>query len=59
VLQKPNENDFQRISNWFQEEKLKSMVGKVVKFSDLQGIKDVCTQIASAKGGIGKAVGQI
>jgi len=35
------------------------MVGKVVKFSDLQGIKDVCTQIASAKGGIGKAVGQI
>lgn len=59
VLQKPNGNDLQRISNWLEEGKLKPAVGKVVKFGDIQGIKDVCNQIASNKGGIGKTVVQI
>jgi hypothetical protein len=59
VLQKPSGNDMQRIAKWLEEGKVKPVVGKVVRLSDLQGIKDACTQIASGKGGIGKVIVQI
>ena len=59
VGQKPSGNDMQRIAKWLEEGKVRSVVGKVVKLSDLQGIKDACTQIASGKGGIGKVIVKI
>jgi NADPH:quinone reductase-like Zn-dependent oxidoreductase len=56
VLMKCNGDDLERIKEWVEEGKIKPVVGKVLKFKDLQGIKDECTRIMNGKGGVGKVV---
>ncbi len=52
-------SDLDRISKLAEEKKIRPVVGRVAKLSDLQGIRDVCTAIKSGKGGVGKFVIEI
>jgi NADPH:quinone reductase-like Zn-dependent oxidoreductase len=56
VLQKPGPNGIRSIAKWVDEGKLKPVVGKTVKLEDIDAVREVCTQIASGKGGLGKTV---
>jgi NADPH:quinone reductase-like Zn-dependent oxidoreductase len=59
VLMKSNGNELERIKDWVEEGKIKPVIGKVLKFADLGGIKEECTRIMKGKGGIGKVVVEI
>ena len=41
---------------WIDEGKLKPVGGKRVELEDIEALREVCTQIASGKGGLGKTV---
>jgi NADPH:quinone reductase-like Zn-dependent oxidoreductase len=53
---KPNGSELERIKEWVEEGKIKPVVGKVLKFENLEGIKEECTRIKKGKGGVGKVV---
>jgi len=59
VLMKSNGTDLERIKEWVEEGKVKAVVGKVLKFTNLEGMKDECTRIMNGKGGVGKVVIEI
>jgi NADPH:quinone reductase-like Zn-dependent oxidoreductase len=59
VLQKPNREGMQLVAKWAEEGNLKPIVGKMLKLKDIQGLREVCTQIGSKKGAIGKVVVEI
>ncbi|TVY54392.1 2-methylene-furan-3-one reductase [Lachnellula cervina] len=56
VLMKANGGDLERIKTWVEEGKLRPVVGKVLKFVDLEGIKEEGERIMKGKGGVGKVV---
>jgi len=56
VLMKPNGSELERIKEWVEDGKIKPVVGKVLKFVNLEGIKEECTRIMKGKGGVGKVV---
>jgi NADPH:quinone reductase-like Zn-dependent oxidoreductase len=56
VLMKPNGSELQRIKEWVEEGKIKPVVGRVLKFANLEGIKEECTRMMKGKGGVGKVV---
>jgi NADPH:quinone reductase-like Zn-dependent oxidoreductase len=53
---KPKGSELERIKEWVEEGKIKPVVGKVLKFANLEGIKEECTRISKGKGGVGKVV---
>jgi len=53
---KSNGSDLEKIKEWVEVGKMKPVVGKVLKFANLEGIKDECTRIMNGKGGVGKLV---
>jgi len=59
VLQVPSREGLLNIAKWVGEGKLTPVVGKTVKLEDIETLREVCTQIASGKGGIGKVVVEI
>jgi NADPH:quinone reductase-like Zn-dependent oxidoreductase len=59
VLMKVNGAELGRIKGWVEEQKIKPVVGKVLKFANLEGIKEECTRISKGKGGVGKVVIEI
>ncbi|KAE8445065.1 hypothetical protein EG329_013779 [Mollisiaceae sp. DMI_Dod_QoI] len=59
VLMKVNGSELEKIKTWVEEGKIKPVVGKVLKFADLNRIKEECTRIMTGKGGVGKVVIQI
>ena len=56
VLQPPSPEGITRIAKWIDEGKLKPVVGKIVKLEDSEALREVCTQFASGKVGLGKTV---
>ncbi|KAF4635187.1 hypothetical protein G7Y89_g2917 [Cudoniella acicularis] len=54
-----NAKILERISQYVVEGKLKPIVGRQAKFSDVEQVKEGCQQIFDAKGGIGKFVVEI
>jgi len=44
------------IKDWVEGGSIQPVVGKVLKFKDLEGIKEECTRIMTGKGGMGKVV---
>jgi NADPH:quinone reductase-like Zn-dependent oxidoreductase len=56
VLQRPSPEGTRSIARWVDEGKLKPVVGRSVKLEDIEELREVCTQIASGKGGLGKTV---
>ena len=56
VLMKSNGSDLERIKVWVEEGKIKPVVGKVLKFANLEGIREECTRMMKGKGGVGKVV---
>jgi NADPH:quinone reductase-like Zn-dependent oxidoreductase len=56
VLMKPNGGELERIKEWVEEGKIKPVVGKVLKFAKLEGIREECSRIMKGKGGVGKVV---
>ncbi|TVY24898.1 NADPH-dependent alkenal/one oxidoreductase-like protein [Lachnellula hyalina] len=56
VLMKSNGTELERIKTWVEEGKLRPVVGKVLKFADLEGIKEECGRIMKGRGGVGKVV---
>lgn len=56
VLQQPSPEGIRSIAKWIEEGKLKPVVGKTVQLEDIEALREVCTQIASGKGGLGKTV---
>jgi NADPH-dependent curcumin reductase CurA len=60
MLQKPSKQGLERIGQWAEEGKLKAVVGGVVRFDDLNSIREECERIGSGKGGrMGKVVVEI
>jgi NADPH:quinone reductase-like Zn-dependent oxidoreductase len=51
--------ELESIKTWIEEGKIRPVVGKVLKFSNLDGIKEECTRISKKKGGVGKLVIEI
>jgi NADPH:quinone reductase-like Zn-dependent oxidoreductase len=54
-----NSKDLERLSGWVEEGKLKPIVGRVVKLSDMEGVRKGCQQVLDGKGGVGKFVVEI
>jgi NADPH:quinone reductase-like Zn-dependent oxidoreductase len=52
VLQQPSPEGISRIAEWIDEGKVKLVVGDTVKLEDIEALREVCTQIASRKGGL-------
>lgn len=52
-------NDMERLAKWIEEGKVRAVVGRMAKLSDLQDVKNGCEQIVSRKGGVGKFVIEI
>jgi NADPH:quinone reductase-like Zn-dependent oxidoreductase len=53
---KPNGSELEKIKEWVEEGKIKPVVGRVLKFANLEGIKEECTRIMKGKAGVGKVV---
>ncbi|KAK9375660.1 chaperonin 10-like protein [Lipomyces chichibuensis] len=56
VVLVPTKEQLLDLKQWAEEGKLKPVVGKVVKFSDFEGVKKAFTEIYGAKGLTGKTV---
>ena len=56
VLMKSNGGDLEKIKVWVEEGKIKPVVGKVLKFANLEGIREECIRMKNGKGGVGKVV---
>jgi hypothetical protein len=48
--------DLERISQWVVEGKIKTIVGRQAKLSDLDGVRAGCQELLEGKGGVGKFV---
>ena len=59
VLMKPKGSELERIKEWVEEGKIKPVVGKVLEFKDLEGIREECMRMSEGKGGVGKVVIEI
>jgi len=59
VLQSASGTDTERVKGWVEQGKLRPIVGRVVKLEDIKGIREVCTQLYTSMGGIGKVIVQI
>ena len=59
VLMKANGDKLERIRGWVEEGRIQPVVGKVLKFANLEGIKHECMRISKGNGGVGKVVIEI
>ena len=55
-LMELNVGDLDRVSQLVEEGKIRAIVGRTAKLSELQEIRDACTAIKAGKGGVGKFV---
>ncbi|RDW94299.1 hypothetical protein BP5796_00062 [Coleophoma crateriformis] len=53
---RPSGADLDKLSAWITEGKITPIVGRTAKFSDLEGIRQGCTEVYDGKGGVGKFV---
>lgn len=44
------------LRGFVEEGKLRAVVGRTVRLSDVEGVRDACGQVFEGKGGIGKTV---
>lgn len=56
VFVKPNEADLETLVGWVVEGKVRPVIGKVVGWEDLEGVRALCQLIYDRKGGVGKYV---
>jgi NADPH:quinone reductase-like Zn-dependent oxidoreductase len=56
VLMKSDGKDLEQIKGWVEEGRIRPAVGKVLKFGNLEGIKEEGMRIMKGKGGVGKVV---
>ncbi|KUJ11229.1 putative alcohol dehydrogenase [Mollisia scopiformis] len=59
VLMKANGSELERVRTWVEEHKIRPVVGKVLKFRDLVGIREECGRVMKGKGGVGKVVVEV
>lgn len=52
----PRATELERLTRWVEEGKVKAVVGKSVKLSDLEGVRECVRQVIAGKGGVGKFV---
>jgi NADPH:quinone reductase-like Zn-dependent oxidoreductase len=52
----PNGEDLDLIRGWVEEGELKPIVGTRVHYKDMAAVREACTVVYKAKGGIGKTV---
>lgn len=52
----PNGGDLDRLAGWVEQGKVRAVVGRVVDFRDVEGVREACEEVYSGRGGIGKAV---
>lgn len=52
----PNGQDLDLIRGWVEEGKLKPVVGTKVNYKDMDAVREACSVVHRAKGGIGKTV---
>ncbi|KAI9924847.1 hypothetical protein MW887_006704 [Aspergillus wentii] len=51
--------DLDKLRGYVEEGKLRTVVGTVAKFGDVEAVKDACQVVYSGKGGLGKTVIQV
>jgi NADPH:quinone reductase-like Zn-dependent oxidoreductase len=56
VFVKPNDADLEILARWAVERKVKPVIGRVVGWEDMEGVKALCQFIYDRKGGVGKYV---
>lgn len=56
VFVKPNGADLDTLVGWLVERKVKPVIGRVVGWEDLEGVRALCQFIYDRKGGVGKYV---
>jgi NADPH:quinone reductase-like Zn-dependent oxidoreductase len=56
VFVRPNGADLDVLAGWLVEGKAKPVIGRVVEWEDLEGVKALCQLIHDRKGGVGKYV---
>lgn len=59
IFMDPTKGDMAKITTWIEEGKLKPIVGRTARLSDIKEVRAGCQQILEAKGGVGKFVVEI
>jgi NADPH:quinone reductase-like Zn-dependent oxidoreductase len=53
---KESAEDLERLSGWIEQGKIKTVVGRVANFEDIDAVREGCWEVYNGKGGIGKFV---
>jgi len=48
--------DLETVGKWVEEGKVKSVIGRTMKMSDLEAVKECAEMVYAAKGGVGKFI---
>jgi NADPH:quinone reductase-like Zn-dependent oxidoreductase len=56
IFLEPNGKDLDSIRQWFEEGKLRTVIGTTAHFKDINAVQDACQMVYNSKGGIGKSV---
>jgi hypothetical protein len=59
VLMKVKGGELEIVKGWVEEGKIRPVVGKVLGFGDLEGIRRECGRVMDGRGGVGKVVIQL
>jgi NADPH:quinone reductase-like Zn-dependent oxidoreductase len=53
---KESAEDLERLSGWIEQGKIKTLVGRLANFEDIDGVRVGCWEVYNGKGGMGKFV---
>lgn len=56
IFMESKTSDLNRLAQWVDDGKIKPVIGKHAKLSDLEGVREGCQEVYDGKGGIGKFV---
>jgi NADPH:quinone reductase-like Zn-dependent oxidoreductase len=59
IFMRPSAKDLEKLAWWVGEGKVKPIVGRTAKLSDIKAVREGCQEVYDAKGGIGKFVIEI
>ena len=56
IFLEPNAKDLDLVRGWFEERKLRTVVGTKAHYKDVGAVREACQKVFDGKGAIGKAV---
>ncbi|KIX03610.1 uncharacterized protein Z518_07163 [Rhinocladiella mackenziei CBS 650.93] len=56
LYMRPSADDLNRLSQWFDQGLIKTVVGRVAELDDVEDVQKGCQEVFSGKGGVGKFV---